>query len=397
MKNACGGVCFGVLLFFGSFPLLVWNEGRSIERYESLEEGKKVVVPVGDPSAAVDPNNEGKLIHITGTAEAGSNVSDAFFGISPPNVLKLRRDVEMMQWKESKSEKTEKTNGGGERTVTTYSYSKVWSSYVINSAGFYESDGHENPSVMPFTSLAFAAKPINIGSFELSDALVSRINWYSGINDAVSVDSISDESTRSEAKKYGNGFFFGQDPAYPEVGDVKIMFQAVPEDTVTVVGSQSGNSFSSYLTQRGGTILLLRRGPHTPEEMFLLAEKDNVMLTWALRFAGFFVMFLGLKMIIQPLEVMADVIPVIGPFVGDLVGAASGALVALVAGVLSSLVIAVSWFFYRPLFAALFLSVTGVLIYSIKKKLEEQKASHSDASSPLLEFTNAKNPEYDQV
>ncbi len=33
------GILFGIFLFIAAFPLLWWNEGRSVERYNSLKEG----------------------------------------------------------------------------------------------------------------------------------------------------------------------------------------------------------------------------------------------------------------------------------------------------------------------------------------------------------------------
>jgi hypothetical protein len=36
------------------------------------------------------------------------------------------------------------------------------------------------------------------------------------------------------------------------------------------------------------------------------------MMTWILRFVGFVLMILGLNMILKPLSVMADVLPIVG-------------------------------------------------------------------------------------
>jgi len=34
------GLLFGGVLFLGSFPLIWWNEGRAVQTYESLQEGR---------------------------------------------------------------------------------------------------------------------------------------------------------------------------------------------------------------------------------------------------------------------------------------------------------------------------------------------------------------------
>ena len=41
----------------------MWNEGRAVRTAESLEEGAGAVVSV--PADAVDPGNEGKLVHVS--------------------------------------------------------------------------------------------------------------------------------------------------------------------------------------------------------------------------------------------------------------------------------------------------------------------------------------------
>ena len=37
------GVVAGLVLFLGAFPLLWWNEGRSVQTYKSLQEGRGVL------------------------------------------------------------------------------------------------------------------------------------------------------------------------------------------------------------------------------------------------------------------------------------------------------------------------------------------------------------------
>ena len=64
LQSSCVGICIGLLLFFGAFPLLYWNEGRAVERYEALNEAEAQVTTVFDPWN-VDIQNEGKLIHFS--------------------------------------------------------------------------------------------------------------------------------------------------------------------------------------------------------------------------------------------------------------------------------------------------------------------------------------------
>mmetsp|Transcript_3002 Transcript_3002/g.5504 ORF Transcript_3002/g.5504 Transcript_3002/m.5504 type:complete len:423 (+) Transcript_3002:202-1470(+) len=393
MQSACCGVCLGILLFFGSFPLLVWNEGRCIARYQALKEGRKAVVVIADPTAHVDSSREGALVYMSGKAEVaadGATASDPTFGVVPSNALKLTRVAEMFQWEEEKSTHTTKTEGGGTRIETTYSYHQTWSEGLINSGSFDDSSSYQNPSSMPYSSQEFAANPIALGSYTLSNDLVNKINWYSDLNNdgsLISVDNISDEYARQNMVIYGNGFYMGDNPGYPDIGDMKIKFQYVPEGTVSLIAAQTGSTFSSYATKRGGSLLLLRSGYHSADNLFTLAERDNAVVTWLVRLVGFIMMYIGLNMVSQPLEVVLDRIPFVGRFVGDLMGGATTIVNCIVAAALSISTIALAWFVYRPLLTFSLLGIVGGLVYLMKRKVESKRYGEADHEVPLVDTT----------
>lgn len=388
LQGACCGVYFGVIIFVVSFPLLVWNEGRSIERYESLKEGKKSVFVVSDPSASIDYSREGKLVYMTGKAVAGDDAtaSDPTFGVSPSNTLKLARIAEMHQWKENKSSHTEKTEGGGSKTTTAYSYDKIWSQSLIISDFFSDSSHHQNPSSMLYSSQSFSAYPITVGSYTLGGGLLGKIDWFSDFNndDSFSVDNIVGIGRKENVMVNSNGFYFGDSPSYPDVGDLKIKFQYIPEGTVSIIAAQSGDTFSPYVTKGGKSLLFLRSGHHTAEEMFSLAEKDNTVFTWGMRFCGFILMFVGLKMVSHPLEVVLDRIPFVGRFAGDLIDGATGIVTCIAAAIFSILTIAFAWFAYRPLFTFFLLAIVGGLVYFMKRRVDS-KRTDTNYDMPMVQ------------
>jgi hypothetical protein len=116
--GALAGVVIGLLLFVVAFPLLWWNEGRALDRAETLAEGLEIVIPV--QADRVVAANEGQLIHFSGLAKPDGPIGNEMFGVSA-DALKLRRIVEMYQWIEHSEERTVQDLGGGERTETTYS------------------------------------------------------------------------------------------------------------------------------------------------------------------------------------------------------------------------------------------------------------------------------------
>ena len=76
---------------------------------------------------------------------------------------------------------------------------------------------------MPYSSQVFEASPITVGSYYLSQGLVDKINWYSDwtSDGSLSVDNVSNDG-KETAKVYGDGFYFGSSPSFPDIGDTKI-------------------------------------------------------------------------------------------------------------------------------------------------------------------------------
>src|SRR5579859_3148570 len=103
------GMLFGVLLVPISIVLIYWNEGRAVEAIRSLDQGAKQTVEApATPSTA----NDGKLVHLTGALAMSAPARDPAFHVSAPDAVRLRRHVEMYQWKEDTSTSTHDNLGG---------------------------------------------------------------------------------------------------------------------------------------------------------------------------------------------------------------------------------------------------------------------------------------------
>jgi len=133
--GAFAGVIIGLILIPLCIWALSWNEGRAVQTERSLKEGAGAVVSV--PSTAVSPANEGKLIHTTGTVVIADPLVDPEFGVTAAGV-RLNRNAEMYQWVESSKSETRTKLGGGQETVTTYSYAKEWKSEAVDSSQFQQ-------------------------------------------------------------------------------------------------------------------------------------------------------------------------------------------------------------------------------------------------------------------
>jgi len=360
LGNAVTGVLVGLVFFFAAFPLLTWNEKRSVNRIRALREMAEVTRTV-DP-AVVAAANEGAAVHFTGRAETTAGVSDETFGIRDA-ALRLRRVVEMYQWKEETESKTEKKMGGSTETTTTYSYRKVWDSELIPSSGFEQPSGHENPASMRFEGQTFDAPDVTVGAFTLPARLVARIGSWQPLP-APAPDALP-AAVQAGATVDGERLYYGTNPASPEVGDHRVRFEIVRPHDVSVAARQTGNTLEPYLARNGNPVELLLDGVHGAEAMFTRAHEENRLVTWLLRLGFFLLMAIGLSLLLRPLSVLADVLP----FIGNVVGAGTGFVSFLLAAALSLATIAVAWVAFRPLIGVPLLVGSVALLFALRSRM----------------------------
>lgn len=380
LGNSFKGIGGGLLLFLIAFPLLFWNEGRAVKRAKALETGAGAVVSV--QADKVDPANEGKLVHVTAKADTKDVLTDPLFKISS-TAIRLERRVEMYQWKQNESSKTEKQLGGGTKKTTVYTYEKVWSDKPVNSA-YFEEAGHENPG-FPFESEKLRANHVTLGDFLLNDSLVDRLGdsrklpvpadyklpaTLSGKSDAAYVHVSRKSSAPSQVSQEQPADNAG-DAALtePAIGDLRISWYAVVPHEVSIVARQTGKTFSAYPVG-SESILLIADSVQSAEAMFQSAQSANSAMTWFLRIAGLVMMYVGLSCVLRPLSVLMDVIP----FLGDLIGAGISLISFLIALPCTLVTIAVAWIYYRPLLGIGLLVVAAALIvFLFRKKAESHK------------------------
>jgi hypothetical protein len=372
-------VLVGLILFVAAFPILFWNEGRAVKTARSLEEGAGSVVPVAADTVA--PANEGKLVHITGPVTTDGPVADAEIGVQS-NGIKLLRNVEMYQWVEKEKSETRKKLGGGEETVTTYEYTKDWKGEPVDSSSFHSPEGHENPGAFPIDSMTFTADPVRAGAFTLSEEQLGKLNDAKDLPLADDAELTIPEALQNARVDKGV-IYAGNNPASPQLGDVRVSFQEVAPATVSLVGVQTGSSFAAFQAKAGDTVLLVEEGTHTAPEMFKAAQDANKVLTWILRGGGFLAMFLGLFLVFRPIAVLGDVVPLFG----SLLGVGVGLFAFLVSAFLSLTTIAIAWITVRPLLGiTLLVLAVGAAFWLIKasrkKKMQAPPAMPSFTPPP---------------
>ena len=377
LGSAFKGILTGIILFILAFPVLFWNEGRAVRRAKALETGASAVISV-QPDKIL-PANEGKLVHVSGMLATDDTLTDSQFGITLKGI-KLNRKVEMFQWKEKTSTKSEKQLGGSVKKTTVYTYEKGWSSSVIDSSGFKEA-GHNNPGAFPFESRKWYAGNVKLGAFTLAKDQIERIG------DEQPYAFPADYKLPAAVKgKVENGrIVIPAAPAAapagapavqgPQVGDVRISFTQIVPHNISIVAQQTKDTFCAYPV-KNETILLMSDSIQSADLMFSKAQSANNMLTWILRLVGFLMMLIGLNMVFKPLSVLADVLP----FLGDLVGMGTSMVSFLIALPCTLICIAIAWIFYRPVLGIILLVLAaGAIVLLIKKRKKKQQSAPAAA------------------
>lgn len=372
IRRSLGGVVIGLLLVVAMVVLLFWNEGRAVTTARSLAEGAGLVVPVA--AGTLDPAQEGRLIHVSGTVQTESHVSDPLFGIETRGV-RLIRKAEMYQWIETRKTETVTKVGGGEETVTTYSYDTGWSDRAHDSSQFRQPDGRTNPP-MEVQGQSFQVSDATLGAFSLSQRVLGLIGGAQPL--ALSpdlADAIQQAVGAGVRASVANGrIYLGVDPAQPRVGDYRVSYELVPLGPVSIIGRQAANGFEPYQTQAGNQLLMVESGTVSAQQMFDDAQASNTVVTWIVRAVGLVLMIVGFALVLSPLGVLGDVIP----FVGSMIRMGTGIVAAVLGILLGSVTIAVAWFFYRPLTALVVLAIGFAVAFALTR-LGKKKAAAGEA------------------
>lgn len=360
--SALKGILFGLLLFGVSFFLLFWNEGRTVERTQTLNEGSGAVVSISPLS--IMPQNNDKLVHFSAFLTTDETLTDPTTQVST-KTLKLYRNVNTYQWVENTSTHTETSVGGEKKTTTEYTYAKAWREGLENSSSFKVQEGHHNPEHLPLSSEVLTTSMAKAGAFRVPRFLVNEVH---------NSKSLSLDTTKPLPKIEGyavhyfdGGLYLGSNTASPSIGDMKISYSVVKPQDVSIIAQQRADTLEAYHTKAGGTIALLALGNKSAESMFQKAHEDNIMMQWILRAVGFGMMFFGLVLIFSPLSVIADVVP----FIGSIVGGGVFIFSLLVSVVLSFITIGFAWIFYRPLLGIALLAVAAGALWLIKVKFKK--------------------------
>ena len=173
----------------------------------------------GRPGADV----QGYMVRVVGPLQVVESPLDTQFN-QQTNQPVLIRHVQMFQWHQMKY--------GGPA-----SYELDWEDKPIDSSHFDNPEGHANPGPFPIESTQFDAGLVRVNDFVLSPPLVHALTGSQSI--APDLRSLPSNLAASFSL-YDDHLVTSAVPSNPQVGDLRVSWEAVPVQTVTIVAKVDG-------------------------------------------------------------------------------------------------------------------------------------------------------------
>jgi hypothetical protein len=356
LLDSIKGVLVGILLFVVSFPVLWWNEGR----VDLSSIAKRATVVAADGSAAA---GEGQLVAVTGPLGGEGPLGDPDY-LKPGNFVALRRAVEMYAWVETKTSKEEKKLGGGTETRTTYTYERQWTDSPRRTSEFEVPEGHDNPP-LAVEKQSFFAPSARIGVFDFVPADINL--------PAFAPLPLSPERAVLGRTVSGRYIYIGSGTLeQPRLGDVRISYSALePGPLMTLYGQRQGTTIGVYVDKKSQE-RLYQLLPGTHAEAIAAMHRSYTSGLWLLRVVGFFLMWLGLTLVLGPINAVLDIVP----FIGSAGRFLTGLALLPIAFVLSAVVIFVAIVAHNPILLALVVLgfIVGGIVYVKRRAARSQPA-----------------------
>jgi len=273
-------------LYFFSF-----NEKRAIVAIIALSDGVYGAESV--PDSFIFPEYEGKLVHVQGKVDGVGPVEDSLFKIKVDAICLTRR-VETYQWVENL--------GKGDGINKSYTYSIEWSEDWIDSTR-YVKRGHVNPDNKPYPSQGFAAKTARMGKFLIDGRLCAGYNGLKPLALAQPDFDRLPDKMRMNFKLRDGYLYKGYNPQSPAIGDTRITFWYSTPEPATILARQSATTLTPAILPHGGSVMGFMKGEAPLERMYTPPAGHKAALAMMFRFFGFLAVWIGLMLVLEPLEI----------------------------------------------------------------------------------------------
>ncbi len=393
ISNSIKGIFIGLLMFFISFGVLYWNEGRV-----DLSKVAKKAIEISATEKAPEGSNK-QLISVSGVFSSDEKIGDSY--LKKNNYISIQRKVEMYSWTEETSTKTKINTGGSETKETTYTYKKEWTSFPKDSSNFKKSEGHFNPEKtinshfvsvrnaklgiynIDMNSVALPSHEsimLNEDNIILPQIMTEKVEEINpDMVKEITIDGEIQEEVKNSLKKglvlaNEKYLFEGKGSiSTPQIGDIRVSYAVIhsPINNATVFGQLDliNKKIDPFYGPKDTKLYRVFKG--TRESAISTMKTEHTILTWVLRLVGFALMWGGLMALFTPISVILDVLPMFG----SISRAISGFITFIIAFVLSIITILISIIIHNII--ALILVVFGFIVGTVwylknkNKKLEK--------------------------
>ena len=342
------------------------------------------------PSAAsAVPSFEGKLVLAFGRAETKAGVKDPVFPGVAVKGLALRRSVEFYQTVEH--EESGGSKQGGETSGTRCRYTNEWVPSPVTES--FANRPNSNMVLMEVDDGTAYAEDAALGAYRLDGALVREGEGEKALESAFGGDVLQrmqdalplNAGGRRLLWSAGPGtLYIGADPSQPRIGDVRVKFFYVPEGEISLLAQASSGTFKPWKASDGQDFFLVERGRKQAPQMLENARDSNAAMCWSLRVLGAILAIVGLRMVLAPIALLLNAIPLLGGIAGVGLSLASG----LVGFAWSLIVVAVAWVRFRPLLACGMLAFAATLAalagFSARRKKIQMAGQQAAPQQPQM-------------
>ncbi|HVI54101.1 MAG TPA: TMEM43 family protein [Luteibacter sp.] len=297
---AWGARIAGAVLLLGGLGLIAWNEHRVMDYGAAMA---RHGAPVLDLGAEGRPSSGqyGSMTRVSGMPQILDAPRDPEFNVRAESPI-LVRHVEMFQWREI-------TVGGSTH------YELDWVDRPIDASNFAKPAGHVNPGAFPIQGRQFEAGEVKLGNFKLSAPIVRA---FPGRIDIAPDEHKLPPNLAATFQRVGDKLVTSGKPANPRLGDLRISWEAVPVQSMTVLARIDGDTLAArpasdgdpgFDVQVGDRSLLdvLPAMPEPPQAVllvrlgaFVLAALGTLLLACASRLRNDVLFAVGMGAVVVP-------------------------------------------------------------------------------------------------
>jgi len=298
----------GAALLLVGLGLIAWNERRVMDYGTAVaRHGGAAVLDLGAngrPSAG----QYGSLTRVTGVPKIIDAPRDPDFNVRVESTV-LVRHVEMYQWREI-------TVGG----VTHYEVD--WVDRPIDASAFAKPAGHVNPGAFPIQGRQFEAGEVRLGHFRLSTPILRA---FPGRVDVAPDEKKLPANFAATFQRAGDALVTSARPDNPRLGDLRISWEAVPVQSMTVLARIDGDTLVPGTPVREGDAGFdVQVGVRSLLDVMPVLPQAPGGVTWV-RLAAFLAASLGALLLACTSRLRRDVLFAVGT---------GAVIVASVAGVM---------------------------------------------------------------